>query len=210
MPKPIANAGTNSKVNLTPFVLAYVVAINHKTRKMAYFMSMFISDSHNAIIILIIIGILIKIKNVFKSWINGLSFSKNIIKYQPNAPPTNHNFLCSFFVNVSVIPINAIKKNKKFPKPTWSITELRDAGFCSATVVKTLGHIVVMPTSFSFANPVGFFMNFVKCPKLTNKLTLNRDTIKKIAKNVNEFLITLCFVKLTTFVVNSFLWTNAY
>src|SRR3989344_4611393 len=152
MPKPMAKAGTISKVNLTPFVLAKIVAINQKISKILYFMSISASDFHSAMAMLMAIGMEIRIKNVFRF----STFSKNIIMYQAMLPSKNHSFSRFILVIVMVIPMSAMRKKNSLPKPTWLITLLREAGFCSATVVKTFGHIVVMPTSFSFANPPGF------------------------------------------------------
>ena len=73
---------------------------------------------------------------------------------QVTEPMMNHKsevFLFSFLTIVRVIPIKLIKKRSELPIPIWDIAELREAGFCSATVVYTFGHIVVIATCFSVA-----------------------------------------------------------
>src|SRR3989338_2509045 len=204
MPKPIANGGTASRVNLTPFVLAYIVDINHIISKIAYFMLISVSDSQSAIKPLMTIGMLISIKNVLRS----CTLSMIITRYHANVPAKNNKFLRPFVFNVRLMPIRAIRKKNIFPKPTWSTTELREAGFCSATVVKTFGHIVVMPTSLSLTKPIGLFTNVLKYSKFIKRLTLSADTIKNITKKIIEFFMAFCFKKFVKLCANSVLCAN--
>src|SRR3989338_7939513 len=99
----MAKAGTSSKVNLIPLVLAKMVAINQKISRIAYLISISESDSQSAIKILITIGMLIKIKKVFRF----STFVKNIATYQAKVPAKNHHFSPFFLVTVRVMPINA-------------------------------------------------------------------------------------------------------
>ena len=128
--------------------------MNHKINSIDALISISVSFSFIINANLIISGRLINAKNVGRF----CGFIAKIITNHVIEPKANHRsdcFFVSFFSIVSTMPVNPIRNNKVLPTPIWVMTELREAGFCSATVVYTLGHIVVIATCLSLANANG-------------------------------------------------------
>ena len=109
-------------------------------------------------------------------------FITSIITNQTIAKAINQKsfiFLLPFLINVKVIPTNEAKIKNIHPVPILDITSPNEAGFCSATVVKTFGQTVVIPTSFNLIKLIGSKARYLIVLKPLNKLTnITEDSIK--------------------------------